>query len=343
MSDVHSLRLFGVPLLSVQRTKQDIMKNEPASKRVLCPSYPFDSDLETIKLTVGIKIGRAPDEFREILEERCAGTDSFWDESSKVARARIASIPYPGKALDLGVAEPKKHRGRRLADSFLSTSIEVQESVFCFVTGLRLCREGLVTPGPIAVPLFRGQEPMWLVPSWLNFRSERYRLEDPKTFILRAADVPQVDSILSDVHRWQGKRDPGNMDVALTRFHSSYGGEPEERVIDQMIAFEALLLGGEQELQYRLALRVASLTGEDATSKRSIFDDMRDAYQLRSKIMHGSARIDRGKLENILPKTEEYLRRSVRKFLSLLSQGYKFKYLRDKSIDSKIPNRDMCL
>jgi hypothetical protein len=341
MSDVHSLGLFGGPLLSVQHTKQDIMKNEPASTCVLCPLYPFDSDLETIRLTMGIEIGRAPDKFREILKERCAGTDSFWDESSKVARAWIASIPYPGEALGLGVAEPKKRRGRRPADSFFSTLIEVQESVFCFVTGLRLYREGLVTPGPFAVPLLKGQEPMWLVPSWLDFRSERYRLEEPKTYTLRAADVPQVDSILSDVHRWQGKRDPENMDVALTRFHSSYGGEPEERVIDQMIAFEALFLGGEQELQYRLALRVASLIGEDAASRKRIFDDMRDAYQLRSKIVHGSARIDRGKLERILPKTEEYLRRSIGKFLSCLSQGYKFKYVRDKLIDRGIFDSEM--
>lgn len=327
--------------LSGRYPERDIASSEGIAERALCPLYPFDSDSETIELAFGIRIERAPTSFKESLSGHCLGLHSFWDEDIKIKNAWVASLPYLDKTVDIDTTEPKQQDVPGLLESLFAG--RTQELVFRLITGLRLYREGLVTPGPIALPTFKGKEPMWLTPSWLDIRGEDYSFEEPKTFTLRLVDVPAIDSILQDIARWQVKELPRNMDVAFTRFHAGYGGEPEERIIDQMIAFEAIFLEAGQELQYRLALRVACLIGEDAKMKSSIFKDMRDAYGLRSKIVHGSTSVDRRKLERILPRTEEYLRKSIRKFLSLLSQGYEFKQIRGQLLDQRILDSDMHL
>jgi hypothetical protein len=58
-----------------------------------------------------------------------------------------------------------------------------------------------------------------------------------------------------------------------------------------MIILEALFLtGGEkQELKYRLALRAAHFIGKSVEERRHYFDSLREAYDLRSKIVHGDA------------------------------------------------------
>jgi len=184
---------------------------------------------------------------------------------------------------------------------------------------------------------------MWLTPSWLDIRSDDYSFVEPRTFILHSADVQAINDLLQCVWSWRIKNKPESLQVALSRFHSSYRGEPEERIIDQMIAFEAICLEGEQELQYRLALRVACLLGGDAKTRNSIFKDMRNAYRLRSAIVHGSHRMAQKELEDILPKSEEYLRQSIRKFLLLLFQGYEFKRIREHLLDQNIMDSDMHL
>lgn len=92
-----------------------------------------------------------------------------------------------------------------------------------------------------------------------------------------------------------------------------------------MISFESLYLADDKELGYKLRLRTAFLLGKQRVK---IFNDMKKAYDFRGQIMHGSKKVESSKLEAIVPKTEEYLRQSIRRFLLLLSQGYSLKSIR---------------
>jgi len=129
---------------------------EETGERVLRPLYPFDSDSETIELAGSIKIERASHSFKESLSQRCLGLDSFWDESSKVEKAWVASFPYIDKTLDT-IGLEKQDASELLANIF---SVRPEISVSCFVTALRLYKEGLIPPGPIAIPTLRGKEPL---------------------------------------------------------------------------------------------------------------------------------------------------------------------------------------
>lgn len=63
----------------------------------------------------------------------------------------------------------------------------------------------------------------------------------------------------------------------------------EDQILDLMIAAEALLLTGlNAELSYRLALRGAFFLGHDAASRAQLHAFLANAYDVRSKIAHGT-------------------------------------------------------
>lgn len=64
----------------------------------------------------------------------------------------------------------------------------------------------------------------------------------------------------------------------------------DDRIIDYAIGLEALLTKSAQgELSYRFALRGATILGEGGEDKHQAFQELRDFYQARSKIVHGGS------------------------------------------------------
>jgi len=60
-------------------------------------------------------------------------------------------------------------------------------------------------------------------------------------------------------------------------------------MIDYWIALEALFASdGRGELKFRCSLRIAAYVGVDAADRVAIYKDMRDSYDLRSDIAHGT-------------------------------------------------------
>ena len=89
------------------------------------------------------------------------------------------------------------------------------------------------------------------------------------------------------------------------------------------MAFEALFLLETSELSYRLSLRTATLLGNSPQKKKLIFNFMKDAYNLRSQIVHGKTpkigrkRVD---LKVYVSELENYLRKSIIRFLRITDQ-----------------------
>ncbi|HWT02897.1 MAG TPA: hypothetical protein VN256_21790 [Pyrinomonadaceae bacterium] len=108
----------------------------------------------------------------------------------------------------------------------------------------------------------------------------------------------------------------------------------EDKLIDLLIAAEALFLndsGNETyrgELQYRLAQRAGFFLGGDPQMREKIYHHMKDAYKLRSQIVHGGKirplRRDDGSsvdMEEFVDSTRVYLRLSLHKMVSLVMQS----------------------
>jgi hypothetical protein len=94
-------------------------------------------------------------------------------------------------------------------------------------------------------------------------------------------------------------------------------------VLNGLTALEGVLLSGKDgELSYRLSVRVASLLGNDASDRKQIFKTVKEFYDLRSKIIHGSPLKPKhmSQFENV-QSLREIVRRIILSIMALLSSG----------------------
>ena len=112
-------------------------------------------------------------------------------------------------------------------------------------------------------------------------------------YALTQATARQIRSLQPAI-RYLGEhgygRGPGNLDLALRSFISSYDRFPanqDSQLVDVITAAEALI-GTESEITFRLAFRVAGMLGRTTVERVQVFHDMKRFYDVRSKIVHGS-------------------------------------------------------
>lgn len=293
----------------------------PTTTYWLCPLYSFNCDCDSVDLAEGIQIKAAPSKLQEYLKERTPHLYGLRSNLSDVDWA--AFLPYRRRNVE----------GLSIDEGFLIGLEEYdrdRNSFVDLVTALRLYRSGRLVAGPLIFASIHdfewsvGSSTIWTPVSELNFFQE-----EPK-YALYQSDVPEVNKLLQSVRQWRETSILDTVNIALTRFHSAYHGNIEDRIIDQMIAFESLYIGDERGIKNNLALRTASLLGESQELRERIFNDMKYAYKRRCDIVHVVEHVTREELQGIVPKTEEYLRQSIRKFIELLFEGYSLEDLKRK-------------
>jgi hypothetical protein len=110
--------------------------------------------------------------------------------------------------------------------------------------------------------------------------------------------------------------------IAVDRFNRSYYEEEnEDRLIDYIIAFEALFSSHERRSQHAIiAVACAMLLGKSEKQRREIINLLDLAYKTRNCIVHGSdlrEMLEEKKLnlEELTSKVEQILRASLRKLI----------------------------
>ncbi len=297
-----------------------------ASRYWLCPLYFFDCDCESVDLAEGIRIKPVPTQLKDYIHEHYTSeaqryylSEFEWAACLPYIRSNVEGLSIEERFL-IGLKEHDRDR----------------DLLVDLVTALRLYHRGRLVAGPLISASFHnsqwsfGGTTIWTPVSELNFFKEE------PIYILRHPQVPEVNNLLQNIHNWRNIKVLETVDIAVRRFHSAYHGPIEDRIIDQMIAFESLYLGDPQELTYKLALRVAFLLGKRKDKRYAIFEDMKKAYRYRSRIVHGDNPPSRDELRVIVPKTEDYLRQSIQRFLLLLSDGKSLKEIRDDLLDQNI-------
>jgi hypothetical protein len=114
--------------------------------------------------------------------------------------------------------------------------------------------------------------------------------------------------------------------LAIKRFNNSYERyNHEDRLIDLMIAFEALYLPEKDELALRLALRTAVMLEKTREKRSEIYKYLKAAYNTRSNIVHGepigsSVKVGRNNiiLEYFVDKIQQYARMSISAMIKAL-------------------------
>jgi hypothetical protein len=119
------------------------------------------------------------------------------------------------------------------------------------------------------------------------------------------------------------------LDTAVRRFgYSCVRHGSEDRIIDLMIAAEALFLQGknEGEKSFRLALRAAYFLGTNSESRKQVYDRMRKAYGLRSKLVHGANdpslrqfKVEMTEKDKLIDETSSDLFNALHKAINIIS------------------------
>ncbi len=143
-------------------------------------------------------------------------------------------------------------------------------------------------------------------------------------YTLSKAEIPDFLKFWDFFQRTRRKSHK-RIDVALRRFNFGYERvRPEDKLIDYLIGFEALLLKGQErgELEYRLALRGSVLLETTLDGKERTYEELKTAYRERSNIVHGGTiketvkiGTDIIKLNEFIGTVEQHLRLAIKEFL----------------------------
>ncbi len=291
----------------------------------LCPIYFFECDSEQINLPEEIQIIKIPRKFVEYLDENYPDTlptilsDAKWTIAIKNEQIDTTNMSII-ESMSVGFRQQDKVKGQ----------------LFDLLTALRLYKKGRIVAGLLISATFHNSE--WSIGGSIIWTSVSNILffEEKPIYKLKVSEIQKLTMLFQQIRQWRASNILVNIEIALDRFHSSYHGNIEDRLIDQMIAFESLYLGSEQELTYKLALRTAFLLRKRKDYRNIVFTNMKKAYNYRSRIVHGDNPPTRNTLGIIVPKTEDYLRQSIKKVILLLGQGNSLKEIREILLDENI-------
>ncbi len=211
------------------------------------------------------------------------------------------------------------------------------------LTGLRLFKQGTVRcPGEVS-----GVK-AWLLDAGHSYRIRASRAHDFCNYELRDMEVEELQKMWSDLTG--GTLDERRfLAMALRRFNMTFERQQlDDQIVDLMIAAESLFLndqGNRGEQRFRLALRAAKFVESPRYDPRQVFALMREAYDIRSDLVHGGSikkiklpNIPDAKLGDLVLASEEILRLGIRKTLGdprAGRTGYWEDLLFDNSVESE--------
>ena len=151
------------------------------------------------------------------------------------------------------------------------------------------------------------------------------------------------------------------LNIAIKRFNDSFTRrDVEDKIIDLMIAFEAMFLkkNEKMELTFKLSLRTAIFLEDVDAERENLFEFMKKAYDTRSDIVHGVKTKDKIKvkrsinageydeytLNEFVNKLEDIFRECLLKYIQKY-RGYPIKKLIDlidkKSLNNALDIQDI--
>lgn len=278
------------------------------------PLYHFSSHSEELRIGKGIRISKYDDSvsFDEVLSRHLQVHEPdflLWYDPLILGEVSVAELVALAKKEDESLA-------LRLTSGVLGL----------FLT-LRLFKEGHIRAGETFVISRKADNELWRTLSSaraslmvvdygiLSIQSKSYKLE--------AEEIPFFSAFSESI---KPRLNSLETYPALSQALSLYSADNGEYLdtVGSITALEALLTKKEENegLTYRLSLRIANLLGSDANSRKVIFRQVKDFYNLRSKIVHGVT-LDTKLRErlNALDSLREMVRRVLLSAMALYSEG----------------------
>jgi hypothetical protein len=146
---------------------------------------------------------------------------------------------------------------------------------------------------------------------WGHFRHE-----------LSLADIKAAEQLLPRVEPLQMTEKFSRVGNALLFYRNGYNSDnPDLALLAFATCLESLFSTMEQELSFRLSLRVATFLADENVARRELFEESKEVYRIRSKVVHG-AQIHKNSetaaiylVDHIVPQAERLARRCLAKVL----------------------------
>jgi hypothetical protein len=298
---------------SIYEGFEDYFYRDVLEYRYFCPLSEFHMEAERIDLGSKFFIVRI----------------SMKEKDRMLSRLSLGSLPYlskdaivsTGYAFDFYVEVPKVI-GETSAIPHEDSSDQVAREKFdeaCFA--LRLFKGGAIDYDFVQKTTLG--DPFRFTKTFGSSRPK----PSPDLYVLSNDEIP---AFLEFWQFYQKVRlvKRSQVEIALRRFNFAYERKrPEDKLIDYMIGFEALLLKQEQELRYKLALRGSALLGKNPEERERIFGELQGAYKQRNKIVHGDTPKEvigiggkKIQFNEFVSRIEEHLRSAIKEFLARCEQ-----------------------
>ncbi len=119
-----------------------------------------------------------------------------------------------------------------------------------------------------------------------------------------------------------------NYQLSLSRYESAkIKWIPEDKILDYVIALESIFSEGSDNVRYKIGMRTACFLGSNYGFKKKVVKLIKDAYDIRSNIAHGS-----------IKKTKTYDANKISNDLSNLFRKCFFKFINIVKTGKKLPN-----
>jgi hypothetical protein len=312
---------------------------------VFVPLYGFTSDTDILDLSEGLRICKYEKEKLELLLEHF---DHLKHYLGIYPTTHLLEVRLPERGF-FNEATRDNEKFRITID--YQAALKFLEPAHNLLSALRLFKPGSFCRGPV-----------WYC--CRVFELEGQRMLDEVTLPMSPAegaepispgtgDAVSYDFELAELAPFKGFNTEFSAAIerlaafpkvrlALNYFNASFARKPREnQVIDLFICLEALLLREEDELTFRLATRGANLLGPDANDRKRVFAEVKDFYNLRSKIVHGGVLKTREiQAAQNVDRLRELVRRallcSVALALELGLEGGFFKALDETNLDDSL-------
>lgn len=282
--------------------------------RYLVPLYNFKMEPEKVELAPGFSIVKLSQEERASMLRSVYTLDVL---GSLISYEGVESSKY---ALEFYHEEPKVIGRRPEINPAQSSYNVVMQNIETACTALRLYKSGNVGYQHVI------QKSMF----WNPLGDAMYspRLNVPflvgRNYELTIDEVPNFLDFWKQFKQAQIKENA--LKTSLRRFTFVYErGRAEDRLIDYIIALEALLLENEPELRLKLSLRGAALLdNNDPQTRKKVFHELHEGYKQRNNIAHGeipkqsvTVGSETLQLTQLIDRIGNYVRETIRAFILL--------------------------
>jgi hypothetical protein len=184
------------------------------------------------------------------------------------------------------------------------------------LTGLRVMHEMPVDlDGPYLLPPELGQWNSW----WLATRLFSGDQLFSATYHATETDFRTLEHIVRGLRRRSKDK---HFNVAVDRLHFSVSRlRPQDRLIDLIIAMEAIFGDNEGASTYKIAMRAAVFLGDNPMHRKSIADTIKRAYQERSALVHGGKNESNAVMAQLTGQVHGLVRDALRQISEQLFEG----------------------